>query len=101
MLGAGDFKAIATAGMPDKSRLVDTARQIWIAAGLRVICAASTPSAVTQLDAASAIQWGALPALESEWLRGEDTLTKNDVVVVDGAEMIDLKRLERLLAIAE
>jgi Ti-type conjugative transfer relaxase TraA len=101
LVSAGDFRAVAAAGMTDKSRLVGTARQVWTAAGFRVICAASSGTAVTELDAASGIDWGELSALESEWLRGEDPMTKNDVVVVDGAEMIDLKRLERLLAIAE
>jgi hypothetical protein len=101
VVGAGDFRAIAVAGMPEKSRLIGTARQIWIAAGYRVICAACSATAVTQLEAASAIKWAALSLLESEWLQGEDALTKNDVLVVDGAEMIDLKRLERVLAMAE
>jgi Ti-type conjugative transfer relaxase TraA len=101
LVSAGDFRAIAAAGMPDKSSLVRSARQVWITAGLRVICAASSGTALTQLDAASGIKWSALSVLESDWLQGEDALTRNDVVVVEGAEMIDLKRLERLLATAE
>jgi ATP-dependent exoDNAse (exonuclease V) alpha subunit len=101
LISSGDFCVITTTGTPDISRLVGTARQTWIATGFRVICAASSATAVKQLDAASGIKWRALSVLEPEWLHGEDKLTKNDVVVVDGAEMIDLKQLERLLAVAD
>jgi Ti-type conjugative transfer relaxase TraA len=101
VISSGDFCVIAATEMSDGSRLVGTARQMWIAAGFRVICAASSATAVKQLGAATGFEWRALSALEPEWLHREDTLTKNDVVVVDGAEMIDLKQLERLLAIAE
>jgi ATP-dependent exoDNAse (exonuclease V) alpha subunit len=101
LISSGDFCVITSTGIADTSRLVGAARQTWIAAGFRVICAASSVSAARQLDATSQIKWRALSMLEPEWLHGDDTLTKNDVVVVDGAEMIDLKQLERLLAIAE
>jgi hypothetical protein len=101
LISSGDLCVVTATGLADTSRLVGAARQTWIAAGFRVICAASSASAARQLDATSEIKWRALSILEPEWLHGDGTLTKNDVVVVDRAEMIDLKQLERLLAIAE
>jgi ATP-dependent exoDNAse (exonuclease V) alpha subunit len=101
LISSGDFCVITSTGIADTSRLVSAARQTWIAAGFAVICATSSGSAARQLDATSEIKWRALSLLEPEWLHGDGTLTKNDVVVVDGAEMIDLKQLERLLAIAD
>jgi len=101
LINSGDFCVITATGLADSSRLAGAARQAWTAAGLRVICAASSASTARQLDAASGIKWCELSILEPQWLQGDDTLTKNDVLVVDRAEMIDLKQLERLLAIAE
>jgi Ti-type conjugative transfer relaxase TraA len=102
LISSGDFCVIAATEASDRSGPFATARQTWIAAGFRVICAAFSAKAVTQLDAATGIPWRTLSVLEAEWLQhGEDILTKNDVVVVNGAEMIGLKQLEKLLAIAE
>jgi Ti-type conjugative transfer relaxase TraA len=101
LISSGDICVMASTGMSDRSRLVGTARRAWIAAGFRVICAAFSAKAGKQLEAAMGIQWQALSMLEAGWLHGEDALTKNDVVVVDGAEMIGLKQLEKLLAVAE
>jgi len=43
-----------------------------------------------------------LPAShELEWQEGRNPLTLNHVIVVDGAEMIGLKQLERLLAVVD
>jgi ATP-dependent exoDNAse (exonuclease V) alpha subunit len=92
LISSGDFCVIASTGIADTSRLLDAARQT---------CAVALTLAAKQLDAASEIKWRALSVLEPEWLHGDDTLTKNDVLVVDRAEMIDLKQLERLLAVAE
>jgi ATP-dependent exoDNAse (exonuclease V) alpha subunit len=101
LVGSGDFCVVAASGTPSKSRLVSTARQTWIAAGSRVTCAAFSAKTAKELDAATGFQWQALSQVEAGWLHENDTLTKNDVVVVEGAEMIALKQLEKLLAIAE
>jgi Ti-type conjugative transfer relaxase TraA len=100
LISSGDLCVIAATGPAGTSKLVDAARQPWTAAGFRVICAASSATAARQLDATSELKWRALSVLEPGWLTG-DTLTKNDVVIVARAEMVDLKQLERLLAIAE
>ena len=72
--GEGDFKAIALP-QDTKSEILSAMRALWEAHGYRVRTA----------------------------LRAEDQepLANNDVVVIEGAEMIELKALERLLATAE
>ena len=70
----GDFKAITLAGGM-KGEFMNAMRAVWNAEGYRVRVA------VPPQDA--------------------DPLTKNDVVVLEDAEMIDLKSLERLLAAVE
>ena len=67
----GDFKAIALTN-DTNSEFLDAARAVWNAHGYRMRVA------LPQQDA--------------------DPLTKSDVVVVEDAEMIELKSLERLLA---
>ncbi len=74
IVSAGDFKAAATAA-EETAQLVAEARAHWSAQGKRVLDA--VPRA------------------------NEAALAKDDVVIICGAEMIDLKSLERILAAAE
>jgi ATP-dependent exoDNAse (exonuclease V) alpha subunit len=69
----GDFKAVA---LPrgERDEFLQAARGYWNAQGKRVREAAPRP---------------------------DDALVKDDVVVLEGAEMIDVKSLEKLLAAAE
>jgi ATP-dependent exoDNAse (exonuclease V) alpha subunit len=73
VIAVGDFKAVALPG-GGKNEFLQEARAYWNAQGKRV---RDTPP------------------------RPGDELDKDDVVVLEGAEMIDVKSLERLLAAAE
>jgi ATP-dependent exoDNAse (exonuclease V) alpha subunit len=68
---------------------------------LRVIGAALSRIAAENLQAASGIESNTLALQELAWMEGKGPLTLKDVVVVDGAEMIGLKQLERILAVAD
>ena len=73
VIAVGDFKAVAlSAG--ERNEFLQAARAHWNAQGKRVRHALST---------------------------ADDALAKDDVVVLEGAEMIDVKSLEKLLAAAE
>jgi uncharacterized protein (DUF4213/DUF364 family) len=74
IVSAGDFKAAGLLN-EEKTELLAAARAHWHAQGRRVLD--SIPSADQEL------------------------LAQDDVLVVAGAEMIDLKSLERILAAAE
>jgi ATP-dependent exoDNAse (exonuclease V) alpha subunit len=73
-ISEGDFKAIALSG-DSKIDFQNAARAVWTSQNFRVRVA--------------------LP------LQDEEPLGKGDVVVMDGAEMIELKALERILAAVE
>jgi ATP-dependent exoDNAse (exonuclease V) alpha subunit len=74
IVGAGDFKAIGIL-KEETAGLVSAARAHWHAQGRRVL--------------------DSIPPLDRE------PLGKDEVLVIAGAEMIDLKSLERILAAAE
>ena len=100
-VGEGDMKALAVAAGNGKSLLLAALREAWEMQGLRVIGAALSRIAAETLQASSGIPSQTLASLELEWQEGRDLLTPNHVIVVDGAEMIGLKQLERLLALVD
>jgi AAA domain len=101
MVGEGDIKALAAMAGSGKSALLAAVREVWELQGLRVIGVALSRIAAESLQASSGIQSQTLASQELEWKEGRDPLTLNHVVVVDGAEMIGLKQLERILAVVD
>jgi Ti-type conjugative transfer relaxase TraA len=101
VVAEGDIKALAApAGLP-QGRALAAARELWESQGLRVIGVALSRIAVANLQASAGIASRTLEEREQEWQEGREPLTLNHVVVVDGAEMIGLKQLERILAVAD
>jgi Ti-type conjugative transfer relaxase TraA len=100
-VGEGDIKALVAAAGSGKSALLTAMREVWERQGLRVIGVALSRIAAESLQAASGIPSQTLAAHELEWQEGRDPLTLNHAIVVDGAEMIGLKQLERLLALVD
>ena len=100
-VGEGDIKALAVAAGNGKSLLLAVLREAWEMQGLRVIGAALSRIAAETLQASSGIPSQTLASHELEWQEGRNPLTLNHMVVVDGAEMIGLKPLERLLAVVD
>ena len=98
VVGEGDLKALAAMPGNEKSALLTAVREVSELQGLRVIGVALSRIAAESLHASSRIPSQTLESLELEWQEGRNALTLNHVVVVDGAEMIGLKQLERLLA---
>ena len=100
-MGGGDIKALAMAAGNGKSVLLAAMREAWEMQGLSVIGAALSRIAAETLQASSGIPSQPLASHELEWQDGRNPWTLNHVIVVDGAEMIGLKQLERLLAAAD
>jgi Ti-type conjugative transfer relaxase TraA len=98
MVGEGDIKALAAPAGDGKNALLAAVRESWESQGLAVVGTALSRVAAESLQASSGIQSRTLESRELEWKEGRDALTLNHVLVVDGAEMIGLKQLERLLA---
>ncbi len=97
----GDLKALVGVAGSGKSTLLSSARQAWEAEGLTVKGAALSGIAAENLELASGIKSRTLASYEYTWGQGRDSLTRNDVVVIDEAGMIGTKQLERMLAAAD
>jgi Ti-type conjugative transfer relaxase TraA len=100
-MGGGDIKALAVAAGNGKGVLLAAMREAWEIQGLSVIGVALSRIAAETLQASSGIPSQPLASHELEWQEGRNALTLNHVIVVDGAEMIGLKQLERLLAVVD
>jgi ATP-dependent exoDNAse (exonuclease V) alpha subunit len=98
LVDEGDIKALAAPAGDGKNALLAAVREIWEFRGLTVVGMALSRIAAESLQAWSGIQSRTLASRELEWKEGRDALTLNHVLVVDGAEMIGLKQLERILA---
>jgi Ti-type conjugative transfer relaxase TraA len=94
VVGEGDIKALASPAGNDTSAPLAAARKVWELLGLQVIGVALSGIAAENLQTSSGIKSQTLASFE-------DPLTLNHVVVVDGAEMIGLKQLERILAVVD
>jgi Ti-type conjugative transfer relaxase TraA len=101
LVGEGDIKALAATAGNDKDALLAAVREAWELQGFTVIGVAFSRIAVENLRASSGIQSQTLESLELDWQDGRAPLTLHHVLVVDGAEMIGLKPLERLLAVVD
>jgi Ti-type conjugative transfer relaxase TraA len=101
LVGEGDIKALAARAGNGKSALLAAVRELWERQGLSVVGIALSRIAAETLQASSGILSQTLESYELAWQEGRDPLTLNHVVVVDGAEMIGLKQLERILAVAD
>jgi hypothetical protein len=101
LVGEGDIKALTAMAGDAKSALLAAVREVWELQGLIVIGVALSRIAAESLHASSGIPSQTLESLELEWQEGRDPLTLNHVVLIDGAEMIGLKQLERILAVVD
>ena len=100
LVAEGDFKAVATADS-SMGELLAPAHRLWESRGLRVIGVALSRIAAERLQAESGIRSLTLAAQENLWEAGGDPCSPSHVLVVEGAEMIGLKQLERTLAVAD
>jgi ATP-dependent exoDNAse (exonuclease V) alpha subunit len=97
----GDIKAVAAPIDGAMGELLGVARELWESQGLTVVGAALSRIAVERLQAASGIRSLTLASQEDDWKAGRDPCLASHVMVVEGAEMIGLKQLERWLAVVD
>jgi Ti-type conjugative transfer relaxase TraA len=101
LAGEGDIKALAATPDAEKPALLAAVRQAWESRGMTVIGMAVSKIATQRLQESSGIVSQTVESQDRAWQEGHDPLTVNHVVVIEGAEMIGLKQLERLLAVAD
>ena len=101
LTGEGDLKALIGVAGSGKSKLLGAAREAWEAEGYTVKGAALSGIAAENLTLASGIDARTLASLEYAWQAGRDSLTPNDVLVIDEAGMVGTRQLARVLEAAE
>jgi ATP-dependent exoDNAse (exonuclease V) alpha subunit len=101
LVADGDVKALAVTDESGTGALLAVVRGLWESRGFRVIGLALSRIAAEHLQASSGIQSLTLASQEEEWKAGRDPCSTNHVIVVEGAEMIGLKQLERLVAVVD
>jgi conjugative relaxase-like TrwC/TraI family protein len=94
-LGNGLDLVIGQAGT-GKSTMLGAAREVWEAAGYRVIGTAVASRTAADLEAGTGIESVTLARLFVDLERGETNLTSHDVVVVDEASLVGSRTLDRL-----
>jgi len=101
LMGDGDVKALAATPDAGKNALLAAVRQAWESRGMTVIGMAVSKIDTERLQESSGIVSQTVESRDRAWQEGHDPLTANHLVVIEGAEMIGLKQLERLLALAD
>jgi Ti-type conjugative transfer relaxase TraA len=99
LVSEGDAKALAVSGQP-KAAILAAASQAWGGQGFSVRGVAPSRRAASWLQAVSGVASQSLAACEEEW-QGDFQISRDVVLLLDGAEMFGLKQLERFLAVAD
>jgi len=99
--GEGDLKAVVGVAGSGKSTMLAAARSAWEAEGFTVKGASLSGIAAENLQTASGIQSRTLASYEWAWNEKRETLSRNDVLVIDEAGMVGTRQLERILAAAD
>jgi Ti-type conjugative transfer relaxase TraA len=97
----GDLKSLAGVAGSGKSTTLRAMREVWEAEGYTVKGAALAGIAQENLELSSGIKSRTLASYELAWNRGRDPLTRRDILVIDEAGMIDTRKLEHVLRVAE
>ncbi len=101
LLGEGDAKAVVLASGGEKERVMKHAVDAWLRSSFPVLALARSARAAEALQLACETPWQTIAAREATWVRGAETLRKETVVLIDGAEMLGLRQLERWVGIAD
>jgi ATP-dependent exoDNAse (exonuclease V) alpha subunit len=99
LVGDGDIKTLVLADH-HKTSLLAAAHRTWAANGLTVEGTAPSRRAAELLETSTGIKSRSLADYESQWESGRE-LGRESVLVLDGAQGLGLKQLERLLAAAD
>jgi ATP-dependent exoDNAse (exonuclease V) alpha subunit len=99
LVSEGDAKALAVSGQP-KAAILAAASQAWGGQGFTVRGVAPSRRAACSLQAVTGVASQSLAACEEEW-QGDFEISRDMVLLLDGAQMFGLKQLERFLAVAD
>jgi Ti-type conjugative transfer relaxase TraA len=99
LVSEGDAKALAVTG-GSKAAILAAASQAWDGQGLAVRGVAPSRRAACSLQALSGVNSQSLAVCEEEWQGGLE-MSRDTVLLLDGAQSLGLKQIERVLAVAD
>lgn len=97
LVGQGDLKCVVGFAGTGKSYLLGTAREAWQAEGYNVHGVTLSGIAAENLEGSSGIDSRTFASRSYYWNKGEQHLTKKDVLVVDEAGMLSSRQMARLM----
>lgn len=97
LLAKGDLKCVVGYAGTGKSYLLGAAREAWERDGYRVLGATLAGIAAENLQASSGIESRTLASRMYYWDRGEELLTRKDILVIDEAGMFGSRQMEQVL----
>jgi Ti-type conjugative transfer relaxase TraA len=101
LMSDGDAKALVLGANDDKDGLLAAVRHGCEAEGLQLSGVAISRSDAQHLQSRCGVQSQTLAEVTDRWQRGFDLPTRAGVLLIDGAEMIGLKALERLVGVVD
>jgi len=96
-----DLTCVAGLAGTGKSHLLRACRDVWQGAGFRVRGATLSGIAAENLAEASGIESSTVASLLWHWERERDTLTPQDILVVDEAGMLGSRQMQTLTEVAQ
>lgn len=94
---SGDLKCVVGFAGTGKSYLLGAARDAWEREGFTVSGVTLSGIAAENLEGSSGISSRTFASRCYYWDKGEQTLTKNDILVVDEAGMLSSRQMARLM----
>lgn len=97
LVGEGNLKCIVGYAGTGKSYLLGAAKEVWEAEGFTVSGVTLSGIAAENLEGSSGISSRTFASRCHYWDKGEQKLTKNDILVVDEAGMLSSRQMDRLM----
>lgn len=101
LVGEGDLKCVVGFAGTGKSYLLGAAREAWESEGYTVQGVTLSGIAAENLEGSSGIASRTFASRSYYWDKGEQALTKKDVLVVDEAGMLSSRQMGRLMEEAQ
>lgn len=97
LVGSGDLKCVVGFAGTGKSYLLGAAREAWESQGFNVSGVTLSGIAAENLEGSSGISSRTYASRCHYWDKGEQTLSKKDILVVDEAGMLSSRQIGRLM----
>jgi len=97
LISDGDAKALVLSD-DAKGQVLEAARRAWEAGGWKTGLATASAETAARLAARTGIPSRTVAEWEEAWRESRDTPVRESVLLIDGAETLGLKQLERFVA---